>query len=101
MTINVIFDNGGGTTIIAEVNGKKFAHGYDTGAQAAEDYKEMLNPDCDFDDWEGNDPDAIMEYDAEQIRNGGYLWLDKDDIAAPTKRMTEWGHNAEAFFAAL
>ena len=92
--INVVFDNGGGTTIIAE----GYAHYYSSPAAAAEDYIAMTSPNFEgFENWEGNEPDAVLTYDADQERNNGYLWLDNDDIKAEVKR--DWGFNTETFYS--
>jgi hypothetical protein len=101
MKINVVFDNGGGTTIMADVNGKSYTRYYNDPEIAAQDYAEMLKSDCDFDDWDGNDPDAAIEYDNDMERNGGYRWADHDDIAEPSEKLINWGYNTQKFFAAM
>lgn len=94
MNIDVIFDNGGGITIQTTT----YAHYYQDPAQAAEDYKLIISG-ADTGDWEGNEIDNRMEYDAEQVRNGGYLWLNPNDIKE--KLYSDWGYNTQDFYNAL
>ena len=96
MAIDVIMDNGGGITIQTD----SYTHYYDDPAQAAEDYKQIIaGTDPVADGWDGNNPDGRMEYDCEQVRNGGYRWLSPDDIAA--RECADWGYNISNFYAAL
>lgn len=96
--ISVVFDNGGGTTII--YNNGEYANHYDNPTQASRDYI-LLTANHSPADWDGNEPDAIIEYDCEAELSGGYKWLDADDIANADEDTQSWGYNTERFFEAI
>ncbi len=98
---DVIFDNGGGTTL--QVGKRGYVHAYDDPAQAAQDVKVLLDTGTTA-DWEGNQPECRMNYDLDMERNGGYRWHDQDrvkSIIKSGKLSTIWGRNMQAFYAAL
>ena len=98
---NVIFDNGGGTTL--QVGKRGFVHNYDNPTQAAEDVKVLLADD-NTDGWEGNEPECRMEYDYDVERNGGYQWHSQNEIKAAMKTgkiESSYGYNMREFYKAL
>ena len=98
---NVIFDNGGGTTL--QVGKRGFVHHYSCPEQAARDVRVLLETD-DTSDWEGDEPQFRMEYDADMERNGGYLWHDQDDVKnllRTGKWDKPWGYNGRKFYETL
>ena len=98
---DVIFDNGGGTTL--QVGKRGFVHHYDDPTQAAQDVKILLDGG-NTTDWDGNEPQSRMSYDMDMERNGGYKWHDQSDvkrIVKAGKLERPWGHNMENFYDAL
>jgi hypothetical protein len=96
---NVIFDNGGGTTLQTA----KFCHCYDSPTQAARDVKTLLDGG-DTSDWDGNEPEGRMTYDYNTERNGGYLWQNENDVKAIVKAgevSATYGYNFREFYRAL
>jgi len=74
----IIFDNGGGTTLQTDSG---YRHHYGEASQAAEDVKILL-AGGDTGNWDGNEADDwdAMEYDYDVERNGGYCWHYEGDI---------------------
>lgn len=99
----VRFDNGGGIILfLSDDNGNRVwvhyyspAHGEDAGADLAE----YLYGDDDLATWEGNEIADLgdIEYDYEDVRNGGYYWLDWRDGVKPRPEDEYWGYNHEDF----
>ena len=77
-TLNqAIFDNGGGITLQLG----EFAHHYSDVRQAATDWL-AYQSSKDTSDWDGHDALAAeLDPTCDEIRNGGYVILDADDIA--------------------
>jgi hypothetical protein len=101
---DVIFDNGGGTTLQTDDG---FAHYYDDAAQAANDVKVLLDGG-DTSDWDGNEEEdgCRMEYDYDDERNGGYLWHSRADVERIVKAglleyADQFGYNSHEFYRAL
>lgn len=94
----VIFDNGGGITLQSD----GYVHYYDDPAQAATDVTAIL-ADNSTDDWEGHDPESRIDYNYEDVRNGGYRWMDRTDVesAIASPEVTDSGYAFREFFAAL
>lgn len=98
---NVIFDNGGGTTL--QVGKRGFVHNYDNAGQCAEDVKVLL-ADGNTKDWEGDEPECRTEFDFDIERNGGYQWHNQDEIKAAIKSGkidASYGYNMHNFYKAL
>jgi hypothetical protein len=102
--LEVILDNGGGLTVQCD----EFVHSYDGSSydamakHAATDVRELLNG-ADPSDWDGNEPENRIDYDQDQIRNGGYRVLDDSDlkaIIAGSEADTK-GHTESLFLSAL
>lgn len=101
---SVIFDNGGGVTI----QHPAYVHFYsdhDGPEQAAQDTKKLLSG-ADPGDWEGHEPEHLVEYDQQSVSRGDYRWIDLIEIAF----VLEGGElpedysgwlNVEEFFEAL
>lgn len=99
LDFELIFDNGGGV----QLQTAGYVHSYDEGAQCARDVRDLLE-DNSTDDWEGNQPEARLEYDDALVRNGGYKWLSRADVKDAIARGTVsgcWGRCMEDFFAEL
>ncbi len=97
-TVEILFDNGGGTTLQTET----FAHHYDDATDAARDYKELVSG-SDTGDWDGNNVDSQVTkymgyrfYDHAEIQ--AILKKDEQDVAWNT--WNTW-NNERAFFKAL
>jgi len=98
---NVIFDNGGGTTL--QVGKRGFVHNYDNARRCAEDVKVLL-ADGSTNGWEGDEPECRMEYSYDIERNGGYQWHSQDDIKKAIKAgeiKQSYGYNMQEFYTAL
>lgn len=98
MDMQVIFDNGGGITLVTE----DYCHNYDDGAHAGGDVKLLLDGG-NTSDWDGNEPAMRIEVEQDDVRNGGYRVYDADDIRKVIETGTiesSWG-NVKDFFAAL
>lgn len=101
-TVRYVPDNGGGVTLMVK-RGKKeiYAHAYDTARYAARDLLEIVDGENDPADWEGNDPGAWFEYDADTERNGGYRWFSgtAESVALQLVRSNRgWGNIRESIF---
>jgi hypothetical protein len=93
----IIFDNGGGTTLQCA----KFTHCYDNPEQAAVDVRALLDGES-TDGWDGNNEEDRMEYDHDTVRNGGYRWMDQDEvksIIAAGSLADNWGNMSDFFIA--
>ena len=96
---DVIFDNGGGTTLQTH----RYCHHYSSPEQAAKDVLLLLRGDGNTADWDGDEPEHREEYDSEIERNGGWRWMSRREIEAILQRGrldTSWG-NQRDFFGAL
>jgi len=71
ISIKVIFDNGGGTTVQARDEKYTYAHYYGDAGQAAGDVRDML--ENGFRGFDGDEADAAKcDPTSEELRNGGY-----------------------------
>ena len=82
---DLIFDNAGGVTLQTADYCHHFNGREKELAQILSDIFDGANPG----DWEGNEPEYRMEYDAEVERNGGYKWMTYEEVADVVGRMTE------------
>lgn len=79
--LEVILDNGGGLTVQCD----GYTHAYDDASyeamatHAATDVRALLDG-ADPSDWDGNEPENRIDYDSNQLRNGGYRILDENDL---------------------
>lgn len=99
--LHIVFDNGGGITLMAGNNNLYYSHYYDSPTQAADDYKAIIdgsNPIADA--WEGNEPEAEMDYDYDVERNGGYRWFTANEIDLQTMKQSGW-QNVSQFASAI
>ena len=97
----VIFDNGGGTTL--QVDAPEFTIYYENPEWAARDISGLLAGGTTA-GWEGNCPEArYPEYDPDMQSNGGYRWWTRPEIeavVASAEIRTGWRNEME-FFVAL
>lgn len=101
LAFEVVFDNGGGTTL--QVGERGYVHHYDTPEQAAQDVKVLIATGT-TDGWEGNEPESRIEYDLETELNGGYFWVASSAIRSAMKLGKiegSFGRNFTNFFKAL
>lgn len=94
LKFDVIFDNGGGITFQTE----SFCHFYYDPTDAATDVHAFM-ADGSTDGWDGNEPESRLEYDSNISYNGGYKWLDQDEIAEGPD--SDGWHNVDTFFYCL
>ena len=101
LDFDVIFDNGGGTTLQTKEHGGVHIH-YTDATQAAEDVRSLLDGDT-TDGWEGNEPENMIAYDVNEVRNGGYKWFTREEIeeACFTGAYAYGWHNTRMFFKVL
>jgi len=76
----IIFDNGGGITLQT----REYVHYFGAmgGASEAAQCVSMLLDGVNTAEWEGNEPESRVEYDADVARNGGYKWIEQDYVIA-------------------
>ncbi len=96
----IVFDNGGGTTLILASG--EFAHHYSDAAQAAQDYSIYMR-DGNVDGWEGHEAElAELDPSYDEIRNGGYRVFEPSDVeeAIHSDEDEPW-NNIREFVAAV
>lgn len=102
--LEVILDNGGGLTVQCD----EFVHAYDDDSydamakHAATDVQALLNG-TDPSDWDGNEPENRIDYDQDEIRNGGYRVLNEGDLRGILAggEADPRGHTETLFLSAL
>ncbi|MBY0419377.1 MAG: hypothetical protein K2W88_15105 [Pararheinheimera sp.] len=86
----IIFDNGGGITLQTP----EYVHyfGGMGGAGEAAQCVSLLLDGGSTADWDNNEPECRIVYEADVARNGGYKWSDSDDVvsALATESKDEW-----------
>jgi hypothetical protein len=96
----IIFDNGGGITLILADG--EFAHYYSHAEQAAQDYSIFMR-DGNVDGWDGHEPElADLDPSYDDVHNGGCRMFDPSDVeeAIHSEEEQSW-NNIRDFVSAV